>query len=77
MDANNVVCMTNVIYEAAEPYEFVGDGFIFGNEKISLISLNIETVWLRKWTTPLMPDEVKTVLNIPIPKDPNADPNAG
>jgi len=36
------------------------------------VELTIETLWLREWTTKLMPDDVKESLGIAIPKDEDA-----
>jgi hypothetical protein len=39
-------------------------GFIFGRDPVCNVTLTIETVWLREWTAPLMPLEVRAALNI-------------
>lgn len=71
----NFMTVTDLVLSAADPYDYITEGFIFGNEPITRLDLQIETVWLRSWTTPLMPDETKQALNIPI-VNPNAGPNA-
>jgi hypothetical protein len=48
-------------------------GYIYGSAPIVSISLNCETLFMRSWTTKLMPDEVKNNdLHIPPPAAPGA-----
>jgi hypothetical protein len=48
-------------------------GYIYGSTPIVSISLNCETLFMRSWTTKLMPDEVKNNdLHIPPPAAPGA-----
>ena len=39
-------------------------GYYYGDEHVVRATLTIETVWLRSWTTPLMPASVKSSLGI-------------
>ncbi len=47
----------------------LGAGFYYGNEAVVEVTLDIETLWLRDWTTQLMPDDVKEVLGIDLESD--------
>ena len=47
-------------------YAAAGAGYFYGSEPVTEVTLLVETIWLRSWTTPFMPDEVKTSLGIPV-----------
>jgi hypothetical protein len=55
----------------ADQYAAASDGYFYGSEPVTEVTLLVETIWLRSWTTPFMPDEVKTSLGISVeaPKD--------
>ncbi|MEM9373033.1 MAG: hypothetical protein AAGA55_05260 [Planctomycetota bacterium] len=51
-----------------EPVDVWGDleqGYFYGSDHVMRATLLIETVWLRAWTEPLMPDPVRTRLGLP------------
>lgn len=41
-------------------------GFYYGDGAVMRADLLVETIWLREWTTPMMPDAVKEALGISI-----------
>ena len=43
------------------------NGFVYtrGGERIMRATLRVETLWLRSWTTPLMPPSVQSALGVP------------
>lgn len=58
--------MTVVAMElnAADPFEAAQGGFYYGPAPVTAVRLQLETVWLREWTIPFMPDSVKKELGI-------------
>ena len=40
-------------------------GFMYGTAPVVQLSISLEELFMRKWTLPLMPEEVKTELKIP------------
>ena len=42
-------------------------GFIYGTSPVVQLTLTCETLFMRKWTTTLMPDDVKTLLHVAPP----------
>lgn len=60
----NFMTVTNVEIRPENAFAAASQGFIFGREPVSNVTLTIETVWLREWTAPLMPAEVRTALGI-------------
>lgn len=47
-------------------------GYYYGNEHVVRATITLETVWLRNWTSPLMPASVKKTLGIVEPAAPEA-----
>lgn len=45
-----------------DPFEAAEDGYIYGPQPVSLVKLRLESVWLREWMGPLMPDPVRKAL---------------
>ena len=50
-----------------DPYELLRQGYYYGPGALARVDMRIETVWLRPWMTPFMPDTVKQSLGIPLP----------
>ena len=49
----------------ADPYQAVAEGFFYGAEPVSNVTLQLETLWLRAWTKLFMPPALKAALGIP------------
>lgn len=47
-----------------DEYEALRDGYIYGTGDVAQLDLLIETIWLRDWTTKLMPESVRGELGI-------------
>lgn len=43
-------------------------GFYYGPEHVVAATIRVETVWLRSWTGPLMPPEVRAALGVVVPE---------
>jgi hypothetical protein len=72
----NFMSVLDFDVRAVDVMKDLGEGFYYGPEHVSALSLTIETVWLREWTKPFMPASVRTALGIPpdAPADPAAAP---
>ena len=68
----NFFTVLNMELAPAEPFDHVREGFMYGSKPVLRVAMEIETVWLREWTTEFMPPDLKTILSIPLPVDPNA-----
>ena len=60
----NFITVTNVRIVQVDPFEEAAQGFVYGREPVSLVSIDLETAWLREWIAPLMPAEVRATLGI-------------
>jgi hypothetical protein len=58
----NFITITMASILPEDPFEAAEDGYIYGPEHVSLVRLRLESVWLREWTGPLMPDPVRQKL---------------
>lgn len=74
----NIMSVLNVHIADEDEYEALQAGYVFGPHDCVRIQMLVETIWLREWTAPLMPQVVKDQLGIvpPKPGDPvPAKPN--
>ncbi|MBK7403794.1 MAG: hypothetical protein IPJ41_03955 [Phycisphaerales bacterium] len=46
-------------------------GYYYGADPVVRVSLELESIWLRDWTTPMMPEQVKTALGVKTPGSPD------
>lgn len=68
LDSLGRVNNMTVVGLTLEPVDVWGDlerGYFYGSEHVMRATMLIETVWLRAWTEPLMPDPVRTKLGLP------------
>lgn len=47
-----------------DPYEHLAQGYYYGEDHVVQLRLQIETIWLRSWTVPLMPPPVRNNLGV-------------
>lgn len=76
-NAMTVVGVSLSSYRAAPDLE---RGFYLGSDVLVQADIRVETIWLRSWTTPMMPKPVRDQLGIPDAapaSDQPADPAAG
>lgn len=55
----NFIAITNVRISPVDPFVAIQSGFFYGESPVSTVVLSLESIWLRQWTGPLMPDEVR------------------
>jgi len=64
----NFITVIDLQMTPVEPYAAAREGYLYGSEPVSQLNLQLETIWLRSWTTQYMPDEVKMALGVPVEK---------
>ncbi len=57
--AQNFITITDVRLKPADPFAAARQGFMYGAEPVSEVTLTLEAVQLREWTTRRMPEELK------------------
>jgi hypothetical protein len=55
----NFITITMASVRPEDPFEAAAEGYVYGPEHVSVIRLRLESVWMREWTGPLMPDAVR------------------
>jgi hypothetical protein len=71
----NFMSIIDVKVRPANAFEAAREGFIYGIEPVSMVDLNIETIWFREWTADAMPPDLRGMLGIR--STPAVDANAG
>lgn len=64
----NFMTVTSMSIEPVDQWDDLRQGYYYGKEHVVLVHLEIESVWLRNWTLPLMPKALKTRLGIVEPE---------
>ncbi|MSR70294.1 MAG: hypothetical protein EXS17_08130 [Phycisphaerales bacterium] len=59
----NFIVITDIKIRPADHFAAAAEGFIYGRQAVSELTLTMESAWLREWTGPLMPDKIRTQLN--------------
>lgn len=75
----NFNTITNLRVESTDSFAATEQGFFYGKQPVSAVTLRMETVWLREWTKQFMPPATREALSIPpdAPAAPAAVPAAG
>lgn len=60
----NFITIVDVLIDRADPFEAAQRGFIYGKDPVSNVRLELETIWFRSWTAPLMPAKVREALGV-------------
>jgi hypothetical protein len=64
LQKNKFMTVVGLDISAIDPIEADAQGFIYGTAPMVRLSLNLETLFMRKWTVPLMPPTVQQDLRI-------------
>jgi hypothetical protein len=70
IEAISSVNLMTVVAMNIDSVDVMGDleaGYYYGDDHVVRVTMRIETLWLRPWMAPLMPDGVKRALGIPVP----------
>ncbi len=62
----NYMTVTDIDLEQVDVWEDLDQGFFYGDDHVVRATITIESVWLRSWMTPLMPEPVKLALGIAV-----------
>lgn len=65
--ATNLMTVIDERIEAYDPAPDLAEGYVYGVSAPVRLRLRIETLWLRQWTAPLMPRQVREALGVPEP----------
>ncbi len=60
----NFMTVISMRTRPADPYLAAASGYFYGSSPVSLLSMRLETVWFREWTSEFMPESVKSALGI-------------
>ena len=52
--------------EQVDEYEALRNGYVYGRGDVVRVDLVLESIWLREWTTDLMPKKVKKRIAVPV-----------
>lgn len=80
MDAinrTNFMSISAFDVRAVDAMDAARQGFYYGPEHVLEVSMTIETVWLKSWIVPLMPNDIRTALEIPLPAEEATGEQAG
>lgn len=62
--ATNFMTVVDLDLTAVDPWKDLEQGYYYGDEPVVQAQLRIETIWLRQWTAPLMPQRVREALGV-------------
>lgn len=63
----NFMAVIDLDMRPADPFAAAAHGFIYGSDPVAEVTMVVETIWLREWTVPLMPTQVKERLGVAAP----------
>lgn len=75
IERTNFMSVTDMDLSEVDVWEDLRQGYFYGQEHVVRAKLSIETVWLRSWTEPLMPEKLKLILTGKAPGE--VDPSGG
>ncbi len=61
----NFMTIVNASVATVNLFDAIKSGYFYGSKPVSLVSLDLETVWFRSWTTEFMPPDLKAALGVP------------
>ena len=64
MSASSNPLHDNLRIEPTDAFAATERGLYYGPEPVCSVTMTLETVWLREWTTPFMPPATRTALGI-------------
>ncbi|MEM0984232.1 MAG: hypothetical protein AAGI17_09815 [Planctomycetota bacterium] len=72
----NLNTVVGVQVEAIDPWDDLANGFFYGPESVVVVTIDLETSWLRSWMNPMMPPRVRAAFGAPTPTPPVASSDA-
>lgn len=61
----NLMTILSLEITPVDRFELIREGFVYGARPVSEVTIYLETLWLRSWTTTSMPRVVKDAMGIP------------
>lgn len=61
----NLMTVLRMELEQVDSVQHLNEGYFYGRQPVVRATMTIESLWLREWTTPFMPEPVRTALGIP------------
>lgn len=71
---HNFMTIVDLQLTPADPYSAMVQGYVYGPEPVSNLTLEIETIWLRSWTAQFMPPALRQELGVVLPAPPADQP---
>lgn len=65
----NLMTPLNMRVTALDEYQLLNENFIYGQGDVVEVEIIIETLWLRDWTSELMPEDVKVYVGLADPPE--------
>lgn len=62
----NYMTVVGVDLESIDTWAHLDQGYFYGEDHVVRATIRVETVWLRSWTLPLMPDRVRQGVGAPL-----------
>ena len=72
----NFISVLGINMTSIDNFGALTQGYVYGARPVTEVEFTLETVWLRSWTTEMMPDSIKRALKIEINKS-SAMPGGG
>lgn len=69
----NFMTVLDCQIQDVDEYQALLEGYVYGQGDAVKIDMLLESIWMREWTTPLMPSEIKKRLGIADPDAPFSD----
>jgi len=66
----NFMTVLNMQVTDVDEYDALAEGFVYGSSDAVEVDMVIETLWMREWTEPLMPDKTREYVGIDEPEEP-------
>ena len=77
IDQVNFMTVLECQIQDVDEYAALREGYVYGKGDAVRVDMLIESLWLRHWTTPLMPTEIKTYMGIATPEAGGPDSSEG
>lgn len=72
----NFITVTNLSLRPVDPFAAAREGYMYGVDPVSEVTMSLEMIYLREWTTAKMPEELKRRLGTQGVKPPETAPPA-
>lgn len=67
LERTNFMTVLEMSLSEVDEWESLRQGYFYGQEPVVRAKITLETVWLRSWTDPLMPEKLKGILTGKVP----------